>query len=209
MENRDKSKPFALIVGHKAPHRNWIPAPRHLKAVKEYVSKLTPPDTLMDDYANRPEFMRHNRQSVLWDMCNWNDNHLVEKEIPFEVMKEIVPKWTLRNMINRGVFKDNGDVPANFDMESHKPKFAPKTNLGWNTNHMDPGTKEVYDDFFATRDLITNGVNIAKTFTRHGMYSPFLKYSPIVDSDGCDDTRLRPLVPRGGGAPIVRAYRFE
>ncbi|MBR1998531.1 MAG: DEAD/DEAH box helicase, partial [Akkermansia sp.] len=29
MESRDKTKPFALIVGHKAPHRNWLPAPRH------------------------------------------------------------------------------------------------------------------------------------------------------------------------------------
>lgn len=151
MENRDKSKPFALIVGHKAPHRNWIPAPRHLKAVKEYVSKLTPPDTLMDDYANRPEFMRHNRQSVLWDMCNWNDNHLVEKELPFDVMKEIVPKWALRGMVNRGVFKDNGGVPVDFDWDAHKPKFAARNNYGWNTNHMDPGTKEVYDDFFTAR----------------------------------------------------------
>ncbi len=151
MENRDKSKPFALIVGHKAPHRNWIPAPRHLKAVKEYVSKLTPPDTLMDDYANRPEFLRHNRQSVLWDMCNWNDNHLVQSEIPFDVMKEIVPKWALRGMVDRGVFKNNGGVPEGFDWNAHKPKFPAKNNFGWDTNHMDPGTKEIYDDFFATR----------------------------------------------------------
>lgn len=25
LENRDKSKPFCLVIGHKAPHRTWIP----------------------------------------------------------------------------------------------------------------------------------------------------------------------------------------
>lgn len=29
-ENAKKDKPFLLMVQHKAPHRNWMPAPRHL-----------------------------------------------------------------------------------------------------------------------------------------------------------------------------------
>ena len=30
LKNRDKSKPFLLMCQHKAPHREWLPALRHL-----------------------------------------------------------------------------------------------------------------------------------------------------------------------------------
>lgn len=149
MESRDKTKPFALIVGHKAPHRNWLPAPRHLDVIKKHVAKMTPPATLHDNWENRPEFMKHNRQSVAWDLCNWNDNHLVYNEIPFDVMKEIIPKHQLRNKIKNGEFK--GQIPADFNIEKHQPKFAPKTNLGWNMDWIEPGLQEVYRNFYTTR----------------------------------------------------------
>ena len=149
MESRDKTKPFALIVGHKAPHRNWLPAPRHLEVIKKHVAKMTPPATLHDNWENRPEFMKHNRQSVAWDLCNWNDNHLVYKEIPFDVMKEILPKNQLRNKIKNGEFK--GQIPADFDIEKHQPKFAPKTNLGWSMDWIEPGLQDVYRNFYTTR----------------------------------------------------------
>lgn len=149
MERRDKTKPFALIVGHKAPHRNWLPAPRHLELVKKQVAKMTPPATLHDDWANRPEFMKHNRQTVAWDLCNWNDNHLMYNEIPFDVMKEILPKNQLRNKIKNGEFK--GQIPADFNIEKHQPKFAPKTNYGWNTDWIEPGLQEVYKNFYTKR----------------------------------------------------------
>ena len=149
MESRDKTKPFALIVGHKAPDRNWLPAPRHLEVIKKHVAKMTPPATLHDNWENRPEFMKHNRQSVAWDLCNWNDNHLVYKEIPFDVMKEILPKNQLRNKIKNGEFK--GQIPADFSIEKHQPKFAPKTNLGWSMDWIEPGLQDVYRNFYTTR----------------------------------------------------------
>lgn len=149
MESRDKTKPFALIVGHKAPHRNWLPAPRHLETIKKHVAKMTPPATLHDNWENRPEFLKQNRQTVGWDLCNWNDNHLMAKEIPFDVMKEIIPKGQLRNRIKNGEFK--GQIPADFDIEKHQPKFAPKTNLGWGTDWIEPGLQQVYVDFYTKR----------------------------------------------------------
>ena len=33
-DGRDADKPFMLMVQHKAPHRNWMPAPRHLHLVR-------------------------------------------------------------------------------------------------------------------------------------------------------------------------------
>ena len=56
LENRDKNKPFLLVVGHKAPHRAWCPALRHLGKVD--TSSMTPPANFHDDYANRPEFRK-------------------------------------------------------------------------------------------------------------------------------------------------------
>ncbi len=150
MENRDKDKPFALIVGHKAPHRNWIPAARHLETIRKAVAKLTPPNTLDDDWSGRPEFLKHNRQSVSRDLCNWNDNHLMGELIPFAVMKEIVPKGQLRNMVEKqGRFKD--EIPADFDWKAHEPKFAPKTNYGFSLNSVPAGIREVYRKFYNER----------------------------------------------------------
>ncbi len=149
MDARDKSKPFALILGQKAPHRNWIPALRHLKVIREAVAAMEPPATLDDDWKNRPEFHVHNRQSVLFDLCNWNDSHLIEELIPFEVMKEIVPRGRLRSMLNNGRFK--GEVPEGFDLAKHEPKFAPKTNYGFNLNGVPAKHRDVYIQFYSER----------------------------------------------------------
>ncbi|NOU61768.1 sulfatase family protein [Marinifilum caeruleilacunae] len=52
LENeRDKDKPFMLMVHHKAPHRNWEPADRHMSKYKDV--EIPEPDNLFDDYANR------------------------------------------------------------------------------------------------------------------------------------------------------------
>ncbi len=48
---RDASKPFLLMVHHKAPHRTWEPGPRHLDLFKD--TTFPEPETLFDDYAGR------------------------------------------------------------------------------------------------------------------------------------------------------------
>ena len=50
---RDKDKPFMLMVQHKAPHRNWMPAKRHLHLYDDI--DIPQPDTLFDRwYDNAP-----------------------------------------------------------------------------------------------------------------------------------------------------------
>lgn len=149
MENRDKTKPFALIVGHKAPHRNWIPAPRHLQQIRQHVARLTPPATLHDDWENRPDFLKLNRQSIGWDMCNWYDSHLQRELIPFAVMKEIVPKKQLARMIEQGDFQ--GQIPADFDLSKHEPLYAPKTNYGDGLGGVDKGLLPLYKEYYGQR----------------------------------------------------------
>jgi len=52
LENkRDKSKPFLFMMQHKAPHRTWWPALRHLHLFDDV--KFPEPDNLFDDYSGR------------------------------------------------------------------------------------------------------------------------------------------------------------
>ncbi len=51
LKARDKTKPFVLMCQHKAPHREWEPALRHLGHDKD--RKYPEPETLFDDYAGR------------------------------------------------------------------------------------------------------------------------------------------------------------
>ena len=51
LQKRDKSRPFVMLVHHKAPHRNWMPEPDHFGA---FDSKEIPlPETFYDDYKTR------------------------------------------------------------------------------------------------------------------------------------------------------------
>ena len=52
LENdRDKGQPFLLMVQHKAPHRDWSPAPKYLGVFNDVV--FPEPETLFDTYENR------------------------------------------------------------------------------------------------------------------------------------------------------------
>lgn len=51
IKKRDKTKPFLLMSQHKAPHREWAPALRHLGWNGDRV--FPEPPTLFDDYSGR------------------------------------------------------------------------------------------------------------------------------------------------------------
>ncbi|MEA3213675.1 MAG: hypothetical protein QOE70_6732 [Chthoniobacter sp.] len=51
LKQRDPAKPFLLMCQHKAPHREWEPALRHLAHDDDRV--YPEPETLFDDYAGR------------------------------------------------------------------------------------------------------------------------------------------------------------
>lgn len=88
LDNRDKEKPFLLVIGHKAPHRAWTPPIRHLGKVD--VSKLPLPSTLHDDYANRPEFLKKNQQTIGNHMAIYSDLKVIKDMVPEDMRKDIV-----------------------------------------------------------------------------------------------------------------------
>ena len=73
-------KPFMLMLHHKAPHRNWMPAPRHLGIFNDTV--FPEPETLFDDYEGRGEAARSqdmNIENTLED--EWDLKLLTREEI--------------------------------------------------------------------------------------------------------------------------------
>jgi arylsulfatase A-like enzyme len=66
LKTRPQAKPFFLMLHHKAPHRGWEPATRHLEMFKD---KMIPePETLWDDYATRPTALPINQQTIARDL---------------------------------------------------------------------------------------------------------------------------------------------
>lgn len=59
---RDPNRPFLLMCQHKAPHRNWMPAPEHLRLYDGIT--FPEPSTLQDNWANRASALARAEMSV-------------------------------------------------------------------------------------------------------------------------------------------------
>ena len=73
-KGRDKSKPFVLMCQHKAPHRNWAAAQRHLKLFEDVT--FPEPANLFDDYANRSETLKQQQMQISKNFSWGNDMKL-------------------------------------------------------------------------------------------------------------------------------------
>jgi arylsulfatase A-like enzyme len=66
LAERDRSRPFCLLVHHKAPHRPWQPAERHGGL---FMGEDVPePPTLRDDYTGRASPAREARMRIADDL---------------------------------------------------------------------------------------------------------------------------------------------
>ncbi len=74
LKNRDKSKPFLLMCQHKAPHREWEPALRHLGHDND--RQYAEPPTLFDDYSGRG-LAEHDQDMTIAKTMNARDVKLV------------------------------------------------------------------------------------------------------------------------------------
>ncbi len=97
LENeREEDKPFMLMYLHKAPHREWLPAERH---IQEYTSKTFPePETLFDDYANRGTAAKEAEMNLLTHM-NWAGDSKIYPEVMDELGIPDASGW------DKGAFK--------------------------------------------------------------------------------------------------------
>jgi arylsulfatase A-like enzyme len=71
-KERKKDQPFMLMYLHKAPHRSWLMAERHLD---EFTRKTFPePATLFDDYSGRTPAAAEAEMNILHHMSWAGDN---------------------------------------------------------------------------------------------------------------------------------------
>ena len=74
MEHRDQSKPFCLLLHHKAPHRNWQ---ANIKYLGMYDNVEFPqPETFYDDYATRGSAAHTQKMELLRD-ARWEQDFKV------------------------------------------------------------------------------------------------------------------------------------
>lgn len=62
LDGRDKEKPFMMMCQHKAPHRTFAPALRHLGTLDDV--HIPEPETLFDNYANRSAALAANEMEI-------------------------------------------------------------------------------------------------------------------------------------------------
>src|SRR5699024_7850205 len=135
-QKRDTAKPFAVMYHHKAPHREWLPALRH---IADYTKKQYPePETLFDDYENRGTAAKEAKMSIFDDM-NWAGDNKVPPNIMDELGIKETASWdknAYRNNLGR-LNKEQRRVwdsvynPVMEEFKEQYPKMTKKELFRW------------------------------------------------------------------------------
>ncbi len=78
LQHRDTTRPFFLMLHHKAPHRNWMPEEKYLHLFDSVT--IPEPPTLFDDYATRSAADREQEMRIAdhmdlaYDLKVWDAN---------------------------------------------------------------------------------------------------------------------------------------
>lgn len=98
LRQRDRDRPFCLLVHHKAPHANWEPGERYQQMFGGDTERIPEPATFDDDHAGRGEAIRSHRLFVgpqLWEL------HYAQRfgAIPADVSADQVRSWVYQRFI--------------------------------------------------------------------------------------------------------------
>ncbi|MFV0482697.1 MAG: sulfatase [Bacteroidales bacterium] len=133
---RDDSKPFMLMYLHKAPHREWLPAPRHHK---EFVKKTFPePSTLYDDYKGRGT-AAHTQEMTLARHRNWAGDDKLYPETMDSLGLKPWMTWDKNALVSSLKSMDEEQrqawnktyMPINEDFIRRYPTMSDKEILQW------------------------------------------------------------------------------
>ncbi|WP_276390418.1 sulfatase family protein [Eudoraea chungangensis] len=127
---RVKEKPFLLMYLHKAPHRSWLPAPRHYK---EFTQKTFPlPNTLFDSYSNRGTASKMAEMNILNHMILNYDNKISAKIIDSLGIKDRRLFDPLDKMTkDQRTEWNNTYDPINTDFAANYPSMNDSTLMVW------------------------------------------------------------------------------
>lgn len=135
-EERVEDKPFLLFFLHKAPHREWLPAPRHYK---EFTKKTFPePETLFDDYEGRGSAAKEAEMNLLTHM-NWAGDSKIYPEVMDELGIAETIGWDKQgferevgrqNPVQRAAW-DKVYGPINEEFKKNYPNMSKKDLMKW------------------------------------------------------------------------------
>ena len=98
IEHRDSSKPFCLLLHHKAPHRNWLANTKYFGMYDNVTFPL--PETFYDDYETRGSAVRTQKMSVTKDM-RWEQDFKVPEMLDTANADSWDSYLSLMNEVNR------------------------------------------------------------------------------------------------------------
>ena len=110
-KERKADQPFFLAYLHKAPHREWLPAERH---IADFTKRTFPePTTLFDDYSGRGSAAKEAEMNLLTHM-NWAGDSKVYPELMDRLGIPDVSGWD-KGAFKREVGRMNDVQRANWD----------------------------------------------------------------------------------------------
>lgn len=124
----DGDKPFMLMVQHKAPHRNWMPALRHLNLYDDI--DIPEPDTLFDDYADNAPSAKYQELEI--------DRHM---HINYDLFLDLTP--------------DFEDLPISTDKSAWRnmQRMTPEQVKAWRAAY-GPKDKAFHEANLSGKDLV-------------------------------------------------------
>lgn len=98
IEHRDASKPFCLLLHHKAPHRNWLANTKYFGMYDNVTFPMS--ETFYDDYETRGSAVRTQKMSVTKDM-RWEQDFKVPEMLDTANADSWDSYLSLMNEVNR------------------------------------------------------------------------------------------------------------
>lgn len=134
--DRDEDDPFMLFYLHKAPHREWLPAPRHFKT---FTQKTFPePETLFDNYEGRGTAAREAEMNLLEHMTACADNKIYPEifdelgiEEPSNWGKHVFNMKYKRFTPKQKATWDSVYTKVNEDFKTNYPNMSEKEYMSW------------------------------------------------------------------------------
>lgn len=79
LERRDRARPFALLVHHKAPHRPWIPDEKHKDLYP--VGSIPEPETMWDTHESMSQVVQNVRMTIADDLTETDVKEPLPREL--------------------------------------------------------------------------------------------------------------------------------
>lgn len=162
MSSRDKEQPFCLIYQQKAPHRNWMPALRHLALYDNVEFPI--PESLFDDYSNRGSAARDQEMEIANHMYDVWDLKLATPQ----ELEDALLNTELEDIVDPEKLKKEDSLEAN-DKSQDLNKFLKVYK------RLTPEQRTLWNQAYAKRQLEFRTLNLTGNALVEWKYQQYMK----------------------------------